>query len=50
MNRNNWFPMLTLMVGNPGETDEDVKATLDLIIEMERTNLFGILLPSEFTH
>jgi len=34
LNRNNWFPMLTLMVGNPGETDEDVKATLDLIYEM----------------
>ena len=31
LNRNNWFPMLTLMVGNPGETDEDVMATLDLI-------------------
>ena len=49
MNRNNWFPMLTLMVGNPGETDEDVKATLDLMFEMERRNLFGFLVPSVFT-
>ncbi|HEY2931521.1 MAG TPA: radical SAM protein [Acidobacteriota bacterium] len=49
LNRNNWFPMLTLMVGNPGETDEDVKATLDLIFEMERRRLFGFLVPSVFT-
>ncbi len=49
LNRNNWFPMLTLMVGNPGETDEDVKATLDLIYEMERRDLFGFLVPSVFT-
>ncbi len=49
LNRNNWFPMLTLMVGNPGETDEDVKDTLDLIFEMERRNLFGFLVPSIFT-
>lgn len=49
LNRNNWFPMLTLMLGNPGETDEDVEATLDLIFEMERRNLFGFLVPSVFT-
>ena len=49
LNRNNWFPMLTLMVGNPGETDEDVMATLDLVYEMERRGLFGFLVPSVFT-
>ena len=49
LNQNNWFPMLTLMVGNPGETDEDVQATLDLICEMERRELFGFLVPSVFT-
>ena len=49
LNRNNWFPMLTLMVGNPGERDEDVKATLDLIFEIERRGLFGFLVPSVFT-
>ena len=49
LNANNWFPMLTLMVGNPGETDDDVKATLDLIYEMERRGLFGFLVPSVFT-
>lgn len=49
MNENNWFPMLTLMIGNPGETDEDVKATLDLVFEMERRGLHAFLIPSIFT-
>ncbi len=49
LNRNNWFPALTLMVGNPGETDEDVKATLDLVYEIERRGLFAFLVPSVFT-
>lgn len=48
-NAHHWYPMLTLMVGSPRETDEDVKATLDLIYEMERRNLFGFLIPSIFT-
>jgi hypothetical protein len=48
-NENNWFPMMTLMVGNPGETDEDVMATLDLVYEMERRRLFAFLVPSIFT-
>src|SRR3990172_8540284 len=48
-NENNWFPVMTLMVGNPGETDDDVKATLDLVYEMERRKLFAFLVPSIFT-
>ncbi len=48
-NQNNWFPVLTLMVGNPGETDEDSQATLDLLYEIERRGLFAILVPSIFT-
>jgi radical SAM superfamily enzyme YgiQ (UPF0313 family) len=48
-NENNWFPMMTLIVGSPGETDEDVMATLDLVYEMERRNLFAFLIPSIFT-
>jgi radical SAM superfamily enzyme YgiQ (UPF0313 family) len=47
-NQNNWFPVMTLMVGNPGETDEDVKETLDLVYEMERRGLFAFLIPSIF--
>lgn len=49
MNENNWFPAMTLMVGNPGETDEDAKETLDLVYEMERRKLFAFLIPSIFT-
>ena len=48
-NENNWFPVMTLIVGSPGEADEDVMATLDLISEMERRGLFAILVPSIFT-
>ena len=49
LNQNNWFPAVTLMVGNPGETDEDTKATLDLIYEVERRGLFAFFIPSIFT-
>jgi radical SAM superfamily enzyme YgiQ (UPF0313 family) len=49
LNRNNWFPVITLMVGNPGETDEDSKATLDVIYEVERRGLFAFFVPSIFT-
>lgn len=49
LNRNNWFPVVTLMVGNPGETDEDSKATLDLLYEVERRGLFAFFVPSIFT-
>ncbi len=48
-NENNWFPVMTLMVGNPGETDDDVRATLDLVYEIERRGLFAFLIPSIFT-
>jgi hypothetical protein len=49
MNKNNWFPAATLIVGNPGETDEDVKATLDVLYEVERRGLFAFFIPSIFT-
>jgi hypothetical protein len=49
MNCNNWFPVATLMIGNPGETDEDTKATLDLVYEAERRKLFAFFIPSIFT-
>jgi radical SAM superfamily enzyme YgiQ (UPF0313 family) len=49
LNRNNWFPVMTLMVGNPGETDDDSRATLDLIAEVERRGLFAFFIPSIFT-
>ncbi len=49
LNRNNWFPAMTLIIGNPDETDEDVKATIDLVYEIERRGLFAFLVPSIFT-
>ncbi len=49
LNENNWFPAMTLIVGNPGETDDDVEATLDLVHEMECRGLFAFLVPSIFT-
>jgi hypothetical protein len=49
LNQNNWFPAVTLIIGNPGETDEDVMATLDLIYEVERRGLFAFFIPSIFT-
>jgi tRNA A37 methylthiotransferase MiaB len=49
LNENNWFPAMTLIVGNPDETDEDNRATLDLVYEMERRGLFAFLIPSIFT-
>ena len=49
LNANNWFPAMTLIVGSPGETDEDCRATLDLIYEVERRGLFAFFIPSIFT-
>ena len=49
LNANNWFPAMTLIIGSPGETDEDTKATLDLIYEVERRGLFAFFIPSVFT-
>jgi radical SAM superfamily enzyme YgiQ (UPF0313 family) len=49
LNQNNWFPAMTLIIGSPGETDDDVKATLDLIYEVERRSLFAFFIPSIFT-
>jgi len=49
LNKHNWFPAMTLIVGSPGETDDDCKATLDLIYEVERRGLFAFFIPSIFT-
>jgi radical SAM superfamily enzyme YgiQ (UPF0313 family) len=49
LNRQNWFPVCTLIVGSPGETDEDSMATLDLLYEAERRGLHCMWVPSIFT-
>src|SRR4029077_20299528 len=42
-------PVMTLIVGAPDETDDDVRETLDLIFEIQRRGLRVILVPSVFT-
>jgi radical SAM superfamily enzyme YgiQ (UPF0313 family) len=49
LNDNNWFPAMTLIIGSPGETNEDTQATIDLIYEVERRGLFAFFIPSVFT-
>lgn len=49
LNQHNWFPVCTLIVGSPGETDEDSMATLDLLYEVERRGLHCMWVPSIFT-
>jgi hypothetical protein len=49
LNENNWFPAMTLIIGSPGETEDDTRATLDLIYEVERRGLFAFFIPSVFT-
>jgi radical SAM superfamily enzyme YgiQ (UPF0313 family) len=49
LNRNNWFPAMTLIIGSPNESDDDTRATLDLIYEVERRGLFAFFIPSIFT-
>jgi hypothetical protein len=49
LNKNNWFPVCTLIVGSPDETDEDSKATLDMLYEAERRGLYAMWVPSIFT-
>lgn len=35
MNRANWFPMCTFILGLPGETDEDTRQSLDLLYALK---------------
>jgi hypothetical protein len=35
MNRHNWFPMCTFIIGLPGETREDTKESLDLLYSLK---------------
>ena len=38
MNDHDWWPLCTIMAGQPDETEEDVKATLDLIDDLRSQN------------
>lgn len=47
LNRNNWFPVCTFIVGLPGETDDDMKASLDLLHRLRNNKVLYV--PSIFT-
>ncbi len=36
MNRANWFPMCTFIIGLPGETDADMRESLDLLYSLKK--------------
>lgn len=40
LNDNRWFPLTTWLVGLPGEDEEDVNATLELLDDMKGMKLF----------
>jgi radical SAM superfamily enzyme YgiQ (UPF0313 family) len=47
LNRNNWFPVCTFIVGLPGETDDDIKQSLDLLRRLRKNKILYV--PSIFT-
>ena len=47
LNRNNWFPVCTFVVGLPGETDGDMKQSLDLLHRLRNNKVLYV--PSIFT-
>jgi radical SAM superfamily enzyme YgiQ (UPF0313 family) len=49
LNKHNWFPAITLIIGSPDESDDEVRSTIDLIYEVERRGLFAFFIPSIFT-
>jgi radical SAM superfamily enzyme YgiQ (UPF0313 family) len=40
MNDNDWYPLCTIMAGMPGETEEDIIQTLNLIDDLKDLKLF----------
>ncbi|MBX7221628.1 MAG: B12-binding domain-containing radical SAM protein [Blastocatellia bacterium] len=46
LNRHNWYPFCTFIIGLPGETDEDTKASLDLLYELRDAK--GMFVPTWF--
>jgi radical SAM superfamily enzyme YgiQ (UPF0313 family) len=47
LNRNNWFPVCTFIVGLPDETDDDMKQSLDLLHRLRHNKVLYV--PSIFT-
>ena len=46
LNRHNWFPFCTFIIGLPGETDEDTRQTLDLVYDLRDAR--GMFVPTWF--
>lgn len=46
LNRHNWFPFCTFIIGLPGETDEDTKQSLDLLYDLRDAK--GTFVPTFF--
>jgi len=46
LNRHNWFPFCTFIIGLPGETEEDTKLSLDLLYDLRDAK--GTFVPTWF--
>src|SRR2546423_2329150 len=46
LNRHNWFPFCTFIIGLPGETDDDVKESLNLLYDLRDAK--GTFVPTFF--
>jgi len=46
LNRHNWFPFCTFIIGLPGETEEDTKQSLDLSFDLRHAK--GTFVPTFF--
>lgn len=46
LNKNNWYPFCTFIIGLPGETDADTKESLDLLYDLRDAK--GMFVPTWF--
>jgi len=46
LNRHNWFPFCTFIIGLPGETDEDTRQSLDFLFDLRDAK--GMFVPTWF--
>jgi radical SAM superfamily enzyme YgiQ (UPF0313 family) len=46
LNRHNWFPFCTFILGLPGETDEDTRQSLDMLYDLRHAR--GMFVPTFF--
>lgn len=46
LNRHNWYPFNTFIIGLPGETDEDTKLSLDMLYDLRDSK--GMYVPTWF--